>query len=146
MGASTLGLASWMLPVGAAVPSYLWWRSLRRFEDKPNPLTCRRFFLGSLAYLLATLGLFTAYARVDAGKDGEEAQEGQTSAIAVGDGARHAYLEPQWRAMLAARLTEFCPHQQVRSDLFGLLGGSCPFSVKHDHGVESSPPSGGSTA
>jgi len=139
--ASALGLASWMLPVGAAVPSFLWWRSLRRFEDKPNPLSCRRFFLGSLAYLLATLGLFTAYARVETEKEGDEAQH------SLGDRARHAYLEPEWRAALAARLTEFCPHEQVRSDLFGLLGGSCPFSsARHEPGGERAPPAGGSTA
>merc|ERR1719321_771873 len=63
--ASGLGLASWMLPVGCAVPSALWWRALRNFEEKPNTATCRRFFLGSLSYLLATLALFTAYARAE---------------------------------------------------------------------------------
>merc|ERR1719375_323328 len=63
--ASAMGLASWMLPIGAAVPSALWWRSLRKFEQKPSAYTCRRFFLGSLTYLLATLTLFTAYARAE---------------------------------------------------------------------------------
>jgi len=131
--ASALGLASWMLPVGAAVPSFLWWRSLSRFADKPSPLTCRRFFLGSLSYLLATLGLFTAYARVETEKEGEEAPHLQIS-------------EPEWRTALAAKLSEFCPHEQIRGDLFGLLSGSCPFGAKSGNEGEAAPTSDGSAA
>merc|ERR1740129_478606 len=72
--ASAAGIASWMLPVGAAVPSLLWWRTLKQFEAKPNVATCRRFFLGSLTYLLATLGLFTASARVGPAEEGAEVE------------------------------------------------------------------------
>merc|ERR550537_1466495 len=75
-GASACGLASWMLPVGATVPWALWWRSLRHFDREPNAVTCRRFFLDSLLYLLATLALFTGYARAElplpSAADGEE--------------------------------------------------------------------------
>merc|ERR1719272_623590 len=82
--ASALGLASWMLPIGAAVPSALWWRSLRKFEQNPNQATCRSFFLGSLSYLLATLALFTVYARAEQPADAlaksTDADEGQESA------------------------------------------------------------------
>lgn len=63
-GAACCGLSSWMLPVGALVPTAMWWRSFLAFEKTPGVKTCRRFFLDSLLYLLATLGLFTAYAGV----------------------------------------------------------------------------------
>merc|ERR1719401_1390763 len=95
--ASAAGLASWMLPVGAAVPSALWWSMLRRFEDQPNIANCRRFFLGSLSYLLATLALFTAYARV------ESEQAVDQSAPVTG---------PAWRAAVHERVVSWglCPH------------------------------------
>jgi len=64
-GLSTFGLASWMLPVGAAVPSWMWWQSFCAFEKKPNSATCRRFFLGSLSYLISMLALFAAFARAE---------------------------------------------------------------------------------
>jgi len=64
-GLSACGLASWMLPIGAIAPSALWWRSLRTFEKKPTTGSCRRFFLGSLSYLLSLLALFAAFAKVE---------------------------------------------------------------------------------
>merc|ERR1719215_1779080 len=111
--ASAGGLASWMLPVGCALPSALWWRTLRNFEEKPCVATCRRFFLGSLSYLLATLALFTAYARTEP----KEATETEAAVLA----------EPQWRSRIAAKLGELCPHERVRSELFGMYRSSCPF-------------------
>lgn len=121
--ASAMGLASWMLPVGAAVPSIMWWRSLSRFQQKPNAATCRRFFLGSLSYLLATLVLFTAYAKAEKptltfttpeSDENKESIEVET-------------LEPPWRRSVAAKLAELCPHEQMKMDLLGALGSSCPF-------------------
>jgi protoheme IX farnesyltransferase len=127
--ASALGLSSWMLPVGAAVPSYIWWHSLRKFEQNPNVSTCRRFFLGSLSYLLATLALFTAYGRAQ--------KPALTSEESTDDAAARAHvpllevgtspLEPAWRARFATWFSEFCPHEQMRFDIFGALGSSCPF-------------------
>lgn len=111
--ASATGLASWMLPVGCLVPSALWWHTLRQFEDKPNIATCRRFFLGSLSYLLATLGLFTAYAR--------------TEPHAVADDEAQRPGEPIWRIALVTKLAELCPHEQLKWELFGLRAASCPF-------------------
>jgi heme O synthase-like polyprenyltransferase len=124
--ASAAGLASWMLPVGAAVPSYLWWHSLRKFEQKPNAASCRRFFLGSLSYLMATLALFTAYARAEQTEDvilEDTAEETSDSALQA-----HP-LEPAWRARLSTWFSEFCPHEQVRHFLLGALNSSCPFSA-----------------
>lgn len=125
--ASAAGLASWMLPVGAALPSYLWWRSLQKFEQKPNAASCRRFFLGSLSYLLATLALFTAYARAEqqpkdakAGNDMEDEDAANVTAAVP--------LEPAWRSRISNWFSELCPHEQVRHFLFGALNSSCPFS------------------
>merc|ERR1712032_481260 len=74
-GLSAGGLASWMFPIGAVVPTAVWWYTFRAFEAKPTHATCRRFFLGSLSYLLAMLGLFTAFARPQkAIVDGEEGE------------------------------------------------------------------------
>lgn len=47
VAASSAGIASWMLPVGCALPSAVWWRALKRFEEQPSIGTCRRFFLGA---------------------------------------------------------------------------------------------------
>jgi len=118
VAASAAGLASWMLPLGAAVPSYMWWSSLKRFEANPNIATGRKFFLGSLSYLLAVLALFTAYAHVDQKHlvaEGEE--EAQKSSV---------HSDPLWRASIAARLSDLCPHEQMRSTMFDLMKDGCP--------------------
>mmetsp|Transcript_5198 Transcript_5198/g.12515 ORF Transcript_5198/g.12515 Transcript_5198/m.12515 type:complete len:437 (-) Transcript_5198:84-1394(-) len=140
--ASALDLASWMLPVGAMIPSALWCRSLLMFERQPTASTCRRFFLDSLTYLLATLGLFTAFARaresipaaVTAVTDKEHAAdnapaEGSESATEVQPGG--STLGPAWRASLHSKFVELCPHEQVWS-LFGSLRASCPFGRRAD--------------
>lgn len=113
VAASAAGLASWMLPVGCLLPSALWWRTLKNFEAKPSVPTCRKFFLGSLSYLLATLALFTAYARTDA----QEATETESA----------VHAEPLWRTRISTFFGELCPHERVRGELFGMLGNSCPF-------------------
>jgi len=126
--ASAMGLASWMLPVGAAVPCALWWRSLRAFEKAPSKVTCRRFFLDSLSYLLATLALFTAFARA-------EKPALQADAISVeppsahddADATHTTFLEPAWRVALHQRFVELCPHELIKHDLFGIFESSCPF-------------------
>jgi len=115
VAASAAGLASWMLPVGCAVPSYMWWRALKTFEANPTIPNCRRFFLGSLSYLLATLALFTAYARTDA----LEATETEPAVRA----------EPLWRTRFTSKLGELCPHERTRAEILGMFkfGSSCPF-------------------
>lgn len=120
--APMLGVSSWMLPVGCAVPSLMWWRSLKKFEHNPSPKTCRRFFLDSLSYLLGTLALFTVYARAEVALPAEE-----ESAAASLDGEA-TIIGPEWRAAVHAHFVEMCPHEQVRDRLFGLMSGSCPFS------------------
>eukprot|EP00440_Ansanella_granifera_P010678 gb/GFBE01011587.1/.p1 GENE.gb/GFBE01011587.1/~~gb/GFBE01011587.1/.p1 ORF type:complete len:408 (+),score=47.87 gb/GFBE01011587.1/:1-1224(+) len=122
---SAFGAASWMLPVGALLPSALWWHTLRNFERKPSSATCRRFFLGSLSYLLSMLALFTAYARVDrpcsgicgSGKD-QEATDEQPD------------FEPLWRGKMRSYLQDACPHEQVCRELLGTArqSGGCPLS------------------
>lgn len=121
--ASACGIASWMFPVGAAVPCAMWWRSLQAFERNPSTKTCRKFFLGSLSYLLAMLALFTCYARVE---------EPAKSAKSV-DGEHEKDVDvrvygPEWRASLHARLLEACPHEKVRHWFFGIGRDGCPFS------------------
>lgn len=110
---SACGCASWMLPVGAFFPSAFWWHSLRNFERKPTPATCRRFFLGSLSYLIAMLALFTAYADVDRSQKLEECES-----------------QPRWRAKIRACLQDACPHEQTSRELLGSPGqsGGCPLS------------------
>jgi len=121
--ASALGLASWMLPIGAAIPSALWWQSLRRFEQNPSIPTCRRFFLGSLTYLLATLALFTVYARAEQPIDplakSTDADEGQETASRT--------LEPAWRLRISKMFSELCPHETIQTYVLGALKFSCPF-------------------
>lgn len=126
--ASAMGLASWMLPVGAAVPSAIWWRSLRKFEQKPSPATCRRFFLGSLSYLLATLTLFTAYARAERPAPAVASMSDDAGADGQAAPAQSNFCEPAWRASICAWFSELCPHEQIRHFLLGVQRSSCPFS------------------
>merc|ERR1719161_3433137 len=116
--ASGLGLASWMLPIGASVPTALWWRSLQAFEQNPTSGTCRKFFLGSLSYLLATLALFTASARVEA-EDGTVCNDFKR---------KESPQQPAWRIRFGERFAELCPHEKVKLFCLGVLDGSCPFS------------------
>jgi protoheme IX farnesyltransferase len=130
--ASAAGLASWMLPIGAAVPSALWWRSLRKFEEKPNAATCRRFFLGSLSYLLATLALFTAYAHTKqpASTKSSEGKECQDAAVEDAETLKAVHVSgPAWRTSFCELFSDFCPHEQIRSYLMGILNSNCPLSV-----------------
>jgi len=141
-GLSACGFASWMLPIGALVPSAIWWKTLRDFEAKPSRGTCRRFFLGSLSYLLAMLGLFAAFARARQaapGPEGEaptgaaaaEDQEGgagKAGCPAMGEPPALLTLEPEWRVRMHAYFMTACPHEQMRHCLFGVGKASCPLS------------------
>jgi hypothetical protein len=122
-----MGLASWMLPVGAAVPCALWWRSLCAFERTPSRVTCRRFFLDSLSYLLATLALFTAFARAGKPALQVDALSVECSAHDTADATDTIFLEPAWRVALHRRFVELCPHELIKHDLFGIFESSCPF-------------------
>jgi len=116
---SASGAASWMLPVGAALPSAYWWHTLQAFEKNPSATTCRRFFLGSLSYLIALLALFTAYARVEKADDSVDNKEEETNG-----------LEPAWRVKLRSYLLNACPHEQASRELFHTAwqNGGCPIS------------------
>eukprot|EP00931_Biecheleriopsis_adriatica_P101769 TRINITY_DN7684_c0_g1_i1.p1 TRINITY_DN7684_c0_g1~~TRINITY_DN7684_c0_g1_i1.p1 ORF type:complete len:399 (-),score=62.08 TRINITY_DN7684_c0_g1_i1:9-1205(-) len=117
---SACGSASWMLPVGAFLPSALWWHTLKNFERKPSPATCRRFFLGSLSYLLSMLALFTAYARV----------ERPSSSLCDREAHPGEGFEPLWRAKMLSLLQDACPHEQVCRELLGSArqSGGCPLA------------------
>mmetsp|Transcript_15066 Transcript_15066/g.25587 ORF Transcript_15066/g.25587 Transcript_15066/m.25587 type:complete len:405 (-) Transcript_15066:33-1247(-) len=117
---SACGAASWMLPVGAALPSAYWWHTLQAFEKKPGATTCRHFFLGSLSYLIALLALFTAYARVEkASDDSITNKDSQSSG-----------LEPAWRVKLRSYLLNVCPHEQACKELLHTAwqNGGCPIA------------------
>lgn len=133
---SGFGLASWMLPIGAFLPSAFWWRALKTFERKPSSATCRRFFLGSLSYLLAMLGLFTAFARPERPQsqavwlesifcpttpteEGRATRDEDTTAAPRG---------PLWRSKVHEFFVELCPHELVKSELFGVGRDTCPLS------------------
>jgi len=122
---SACGAATWMLPVGAALPSLFWWRTLKDFERRPSATTCRRFFLGSLSYLISMLALYTACARAtaDAPIAEHSEEESQTEKRA---------LEPAWRAQMRSYLLNACPHEQVCRDLLHTAGqtGGCPLSKR----------------
>jgi len=129
--ASAGGLASWMLPVGCLVPSAFWWRTLNRFEAKPNSATCRRFFLASLSYLLAMLALFTAYTRVErpaaqhvpAYTEADAEAEQQLVAGGQATVSKQDPVGPMWRREVSKRLDSFCPHDMV----WPWFVGYCPF-------------------
>jgi len=139
------GLSSWMLPVGAFVPSAMWWQSLQAFEKKPSASSCRRFFLGSLSYLLAMLALFTAFARWEDRKPvalapasmprctddsicttHESADAEKPTVERMQDTIE--FRGPMWRSAVHAAFLEACPHEQLRGWVFGTCKASCPFS------------------
>eukprot|EP00929_Paragymnodinium_shiwhaense_P115555 TRINITY_DN84514_c0_g1_i1.p1 TRINITY_DN84514_c0_g1~~TRINITY_DN84514_c0_g1_i1.p1 ORF type:complete len:481 (-),score=70.02 TRINITY_DN84514_c0_g1_i1:53-1495(-) len=138
--ASSCGLASWMLPVGSVVPSLLWWNAFRAFERKPNANTCRKFFLHSLTYLLAMLGLFTAYAHVElpvarTQQEGEEAAAASESGTAkasagscgvFGHSPRGEVVGPSWRTAISETLYDACPHEKAHRWFFGIARDFCP--------------------
>eukprot|EP00927_Polykrikos_kofoidii_P054225 TRINITY_DN48680_c0_g1_i1.p1 TRINITY_DN48680_c0_g1~~TRINITY_DN48680_c0_g1_i1.p1 ORF type:complete len:456 (-),score=62.85 TRINITY_DN48680_c0_g1_i1:42-1409(-) len=137
--ASACGLASWMLPVGALVPSAYWWMALKAFERKPTSATCRRFFLHSLSYLLAMLALFTCYAHVEspalssALPLAEDSVGNDSNAVSSppDEGSTTNRVEisgPAWRAAVHRQLLEICPHETLRTELFGSMRESCPFT------------------
>lgn len=108
-GAAALGMTSWMFPVGTLVPNLAWCYSLHQFGQKPSKASCRRFFLFSLTYLLAILGLFAMYAvgvpPANALQDDEE-------------GADHAEqkapIHPPWRESVKKTFTALCPHEKLK--------------------------------
>ncbi|CAJ1397688.1 unnamed protein product [Effrenium voratum] len=115
---SACGAASWMLPVGAALPSAVWCHTLRVFERSPSAASCRRFFLGSLSYLISLLALFTACARGE-----QEATQSQNE-------DSREILEPAWRAKMREHLLDACPHELVSRELLRTAKqtGGCPIS------------------
>merc|ERR1712100_648524 len=125
-GAAALGLSSWMLPIGAVIPSALWWRSLQHFEKLPNAITCRRFFLDSLTYLLVSLALFTAYARAElpAPAPSLPAESGEVDSDQESRPPRQ-FIGPAWRAAVHEQCSELCPHEQVRSFYQDTLRAGC---------------------
>lgn len=107
LGAAACGLTSWVFPMCAAVPSTMWWRQLAAFEKKPTTTTCKRFFLGSLTYLLMMIVLFMYYGRAEALRSTIEDGVAELLADALDD-EREAYrIEPEWRVHL--RRLAFCP-------------------------------------
>lgn len=83
-----LGLTSsmWLLDATGATVAWLWY--FRKFELKPSKVSCRRFFLASVAQLLALICCFSVHAR--------------------GDGD----LEPAWRRAAKRKMAEaFCAHE-----------------------------------
>lgn len=124
---SACGLASWMLPVGALLPSALWWRSLTAFEQKPNQASCRRFFLGSLSYLISMLALITAFARAELKPLSASVTEEEESDESEPVAPARVVLEPMWRSRMHDLLLDACPHEQLRHVLFGAHKTSCPF-------------------
>jgi len=115
--AAALGITTWMFPVGTLVPNLAWCYSLHQFGKKPSKSTCRRFFLFSLTYLLAILGLFTMYAvgipPAHALKDDEEGEEKQPTKI-----------QPPWRDSVKKTCAELCPHEKLK---FTFAQEYCPW-------------------
>ncbi|CAE7943803.1 COX10 [Symbiodinium sp. KB8] len=124
---SASGAASWMLPVGAALPSFFWWHTLKDFERRPSASTCRRFFLGSLSYLISMLVLFTAFSRASQSSDITDDEQGAAAHTDRG------VLEPSWRAYMRSCLLGACPHEQVCRDLLHTCAqtGGCPLAKRH---------------
>merc|ERR1711957_313019 len=125
-GLSACGLASWMLPVGAFLPSLMWWRSLRAFETNPNASTCRRFFLGSLSYLVVMLAVFaaTARARRYPPVEGDDSKNREENAVVESV----EILEPLWRVSMRNVFYDACPHEKFGQYFSGAGKTGCPIT------------------
>ena len=83
--ASAAGVTSCMFPVSASVVTGVWMKQWWDFFLVPSKKSARTYFLGSLWYLLATMGLF---------------------AVHLEEGAEHT-----WRARMKLRLKSVCFHE-----------------------------------
>ena len=92
--ASALGATSWMFPISASVANGLWIKQWWDFNAAPSKRTAKIFFLGSLAHLIAMLGLYVIHV---------EEKEGSTV--------------HNWRHRLKDRMGSLCMHEREAKDL-----------------------------
>jgi hypothetical protein len=92
--ASAAGATSWMFPVSGSVVNALWSQQWWRFYSQPSKVSARRYFLGSLWYLVAMLGLYVVHVKE---KDG--------STVA------------QWRHKVKSKFKDLCIHEREACDV-----------------------------
>jgi protoheme IX farnesyltransferase len=103
--ASALGATSWMFPISASVVNGVWMKQWFDFYSKPSKVLGKKYFLGSLWYLVAMLGLYVIHV--------EEKEDSQVS---------------RWRHSLKNRLTKICMHEREAEDPM-VPATLCPVSV-----------------
>jgi protoheme IX farnesyltransferase len=101
--ASLTGATSWMFPVSGSVVNALWFQQWYRFSNSPSKATARRYFVGSLWYLVAMLGLYVVHVRETSGS---------------------------WHHNLKQRLAKMCMHERESADP-SIPQSLCPIDKKH---------------
>jgi protoheme IX farnesyltransferase len=91
--ASLTGATSWMFPISGSVVNALWLQQWYTFYRNPSKGTARKYFLGSLWYLVAMLGLYVVHV-----------EETEGSPVSV------------WRHQVKERLTKLCVHEREAKD------------------------------
>lgn len=91
--ASAAGATSWMFPISGSVVNALWTRQWWNFYANPSKASARKYFLGSLSYLVAMLSLYVVHVN-----------EKEGSSINI------------WRHELKKKFREMCIHEREAAD------------------------------
>ena len=90
---SWLGATSWMFPISGTLVNFLYCKQWHDFYTHPSRSTARKYFLGSLGYLVAIMGLYVVHLNET---------EGSTL---------HS-----WRRSLKAKMASLCVHEREAKD------------------------------
>ena len=102
--AALAGATSWMFPISGTVVNAMWGRMWWNFYQAPSKASARKYFLGSLWYLVAMLGLYVVHVKE---------MDGSTVS--------------QWRHDLKDRLGSICVHEREAKDV-SIPHSLCPIA------------------
>jgi protoheme IX farnesyltransferase len=102
---SALGATSWMFPISGTVVNVVWGKQWYDFYKNPTKMTAKKYFLGSLVYLISAMGLYVVHLKDVEGK-------------------------PCWRDRLKTRMASLCVHEREANDS-SIPSSLCPL-VKKD--------------
>ena len=108
---SALAATSWMFPISGSVVNILWGKQWWDFHQHPSKKTAKQFFLGSLLYLVASMGLYVVHLN-----------EAEGTSL-------HS-----WRVRLKARMAELCVHEREAKDST-IPSSLCPVNNSNKCGV-----------
>ncbi|KAF4673573.1 Protoheme IX farnesyltransferase, mitochondrial [Perkinsus olseni] len=112
VAASALGVTSWMFAFSGMVPNLVYYRyGFARFSKSPSGASARRYFLHSVWYLGAMMGLFVLHAQRPHSKDEDKDLDGRGSWFS------HEIDFADWRTEFRAKIEKkWCIHDWLKFD------------------------------